>query len=129
MMGSKLLINQARTNKGKDAVVQAVAKSLSIVGGTQVQHPTGIQIIDGKEGVSFAFTANFTTDVTITPVSDDVYNIACNVNWKMNSLTIACLIIGVFVFGVLWIVPALHLFIDPSNVYNMALMSVQGNLN
>lgn len=129
MMGSKLLINQARTNKGKDAVVQAVAKSLSIVGGTQVQHPTGIQIIDGKEGVSFAFTANFTTDVTITPVSDDVYNIACNVNWKMNSLTIACLIIGVFVFGVLWIVPALHLFIDPSNVYNIALMSVQGNLN
>lgn len=129
MMGSKLLINQARTNKGKDAVVQAVAKSLSIVGGTQVQHPTGIQIIDGKEGVNFAFTANFTTDVTITPVSDDVYNIACNVNWKMNSLTIACLIIGIFVFGVLWIVPALHLFIDPSNVYNMALMSVQGNLN
>ena len=79
--------------------------------------------------MNFAFTANFTTDVTITPVSDDVYNIACNVNWKMNSLTIACLIIGVFVFGVLWIVPALHLFIDPSNVYNMALMSVQGNLN
>lgn len=123
-MGSKTLFFQFNAPNTLDQVQEAANKAFIPLGGQITKLGNGLRIVQGKEGVQFAFTADFDATLTINQTKDDQFDMICAVNWKMNSLSIACLIIGIFVFGILWVIPALSLFIDPSSRYNQAMYSV-----
>lgn len=127
-MGSKTLFFQFSSPHTLEQVQEAGFKAFLPLGGQITKLGNGLRIIQGKEGIQFGFSADFDTSLTINQTKEEQFDLICAVNWKMNSLSIACLIIGFFVFGILWIIPLLSLFIDPSGKYNQALFSIPGLL-
>ena len=127
-MSSKTLYHQIRTEQPLEAVKAAVHRSFSLLGGSVLPRGDGFEIANGTQGVNFAFTAEFSAYVNIVHPEPNQYDLMCTVNWKPNALFWACLIIGIFVFGILWIIPLLFLFIDPSSAYQQALFRVQSFL-
>jgi hypothetical protein len=123
-MGSKTVFYQFQTTKSLSEVQDATSRALIPLGGQITRYGTGFQINQGKNGVQFSFSADFDAVVNITQQSQDKYEIICNIHWKMNALSILCLIIGLFVFGILWVIPLLSLFIDPSQAYQNALFAI-----
>lgn len=124
-MGSRTLYAQVTTDKSPDEIKAAIRNAFRAVGGTMQETPSGIEIKQGVNGVSFAFSADFTTQVNLRQVKEKMYEIECAIQWKLNALSIICLVVGFFVFGILWIVPILYLFIKPDDVYQQALHRVQ----
>ena len=45
--------------------------------------------------------------------------------WNPNPLVWICLVVGFFVFGILWVVAALYLFVDPAPVYNRLMIQTE----
>lgn len=127
-MGSKLVFYQLETDKSMDEVKQAAVRAFTMLGGQVKPFGAGLQIIEGKNGVQFGFAADFDALFTINESKPGKYDLSCAVNWKMNTTTIICLVVGIFVFGILWIIPLLYLFIDPSQVYQTTLMSIKSYL-
>jgi hypothetical protein len=128
-MGSKTVFFSLETNKSIEQIWQAIKESHVLLGGTVYQQGNGLQIKQGTAGVSFAFAANFDAFVNLRQSGENKYEIITTINWSPNGLLWACLVIGFFVFGILWIVPLLYLFIDPSQVYQQALFRAQSMLN
>lgn len=124
-MGSRTLYAQVVTEKSADEVWNAVQTAFRSVGGTMQMTPSGVEIKQGVNGVSFAFSADITAQVNLRQVRDQVYEIECALQWKMNALSIICLVIGFFVLGILWIVPLLYLFVKPEEAYEQSLHRVQ----
>lgn len=127
-MGSKVLFTQVHTSATIDQVVDALFQTLTSLGGIITKQNNTLLIDGGKEGVQFGFSADFDSQTIVQQMSPDSYNITMNIHWKMNTLTIICLVVGAFVFGILWIVPLLYLFIDPTNAYNNCLTLLQSKL-
>ncbi|MDK2980370.1 MAG: hypothetical protein PWQ55_717 [Chloroflexota bacterium] len=127
-MGSKIVFYQIETEKSVEEIRDAAQKAFYSLGGQTTPLGTGLQIIQGKNNVQFGFAADFDAIFSINTVGPKKYSLNCTINWKMSGATIACLIIGFFVFGILWIVPLLYLFIDPSQQYQNALMSINSYL-
>lgn len=127
-MGSKMVFYQFDSEKSIDEVREAAIKAFTPLGGQIAPLGNGLIIKDGKEGVQFGFAANFEATISITESKPGKFNLNCAINWKMSTLTIVCLVVGIFVFGILWVVPLLFLFIDPSQVYQNALISVNSYL-
>ena len=127
-MGSKMVIHQIESKKTIEEITSAATKALSPLGGQINPLGNGLQIIQGKNNVQFGFAADFDAMLLINQTGPDKYTLNCTINWKMSAATIACLIIGFFVFGILWIVPLIFLFIDPSQQYQTALMSITSYL-
>ncbi len=127
-MGSKMVFHQIESNKPIEEIVEAATKALSPLGGQINPTVNGLQIIQGKNNIQFGFAADFDAILLINKSNSDKYTLNCTISWKMSTVTIACLIIGLFVFGILWIVPLLYLFIDPSQQYQNALMSISSYL-
>ena len=123
-MGSKTLFFQLESPKSVSEVQEAAQKAFIPLGGQIIKIGDGLQITQGKEGVQFGFSADFEATLIIREASPQHYELMCTVNWKMNSLSWICLIVGIFIFGILWIIPILSLFIDPSSAYNKALYSI-----
>lgn len=98
------------------------------LGGTMMENAAGVQVTQGTSGVSFAFAANFDAMINIRQSAQNKYEFLGTVNWSPNGLFWACLIIGFFVFGILWIVPILYLFIDPTQAYQQAFFRIQSML-
>jgi hypothetical protein len=128
-MGSKTIFYTLETDKPVKEVREAVKKSLLFLGGSVVEQGDGFQVKQGVAGVNFSFTANFDAIISMRQSSQNRYEFFGTVNWSPNGLFWTCLIIGFFIFGVLWIVPLLYLFIDPSQSYQQALFRVQSMLN
>lgn len=128
-MGSKTIFYTFDSDKPIVQVKDAMRRSLSFLGGTLIEQGDGFQLTQGINGVSFAFTANFTAYINLRKSSENKYEILGNVNWSLNTLSWACLIIGIFVLGVLWIVPLLYLFINPTDAYQQALMRIPSLLS
>jgi hypothetical protein len=124
-MGSKTLFTQVASEKSIDDVKVALKQAFQSVGGLMIESPRGIEIKQGVNGVSFAFAADVSAQVNIRQVNDRLYEIECTVSWKMSALSIICLIIGLFMFGILWIVPLLYLFVNPEFSYQQSLQRVQ----
>ncbi len=121
-MGSKMLFNVLNTDKPIEEITSAIQKSVMVLGGQIVRlNENTLRIVNGKEGVQFGFAADLDATINITSKPDNRYEVITNINWKMNTLTWICFIVGFFVFGILWIVPLLYLFIDPSKAYNNAI--------
>lgn len=127
-MGSKMVMTQITTKKSLAEVKEAVSRSLLVLGGTVQPYGDGFKITQGTNGVNFAFSATFDSMINIRQVREDVYEVVGNINWNPNTAFWACLVIGFFVFGILWIVPLLYLFIDPSSAYTQALYQAQMTL-
>lgn len=123
-MGAKSLFFQFSSPHTFEEVQEAAARSFLPLGGQIMKTSNGLTITQGKEGVNFSFTADFDATLTISQTKEGQYDLFCNVHWKLNTLSIVCLIIGAFVFGILWIIPLLYLFIDPSSVYNQAMFNI-----
>jgi hypothetical protein len=123
-MGSKTVFYQFDSPHTKEEVQDAAMRAFLPLGGQIIKMNNGLSIKDGKEGVQFGFTADFEANLMINQPKQDHYELVCTINWKMNTLTIACLIIGIFVFGILWIIPVLFLFIDPSSLYQQTLVNI-----
>jgi len=128
-MGSKTLYFQFETEKSLSEVRDAAIKAFTPLGGQIMKVGDGLRIIQGKEGVQFGFVADFEASVMIQETSPNHFEIVCNVNWKMNTFSWICLIIGIFAFGILWIFPLFSLFIDPSSQYNNSLFMIPKMLN
>jgi len=124
-MGSKTLFTQVASEKSIDDVKVALKQAFQSVGGLMIESPRGIEINQGVNGVSFAFAADVSAQVNIRQVNDRLYEIECTVSWKMSALSIICLIVGLFMFGILWIVPLLYLFVNPEFSYQQSLQRVQ----
>jgi len=127
-MGSKVLFTQVNTSASIGEVVDALAQALAPLGGEIAKLNNIIQINNGKEGVQFGFSGDFESQALVQEAAPNQYNITLNIRWKMNKLTIICLIVGFFVLGILWIVPILYLFIDPTSAYNNCLLFLQSKL-
>ncbi len=127
-MGSKTVFYTLDTDKPAEQVREALKKSFLLLGGTLLEQGDGIQIKQGTSGVSFAFAANFNAFISMRQTSPNKYEFFGTINWSPNGLFWACLIIGFFIFGILWIVPLLYLFIDPSTAYQQALFRTQSML-
>jgi hypothetical protein len=128
-MGSKTIFYTLETDKPVEQVRESVKKSLMFLGGTVFEQGDGFQVKQGVTGVNFAFTANFDALINMRQSSPNKYEFFGTVNWSPNGLFWACLIIGFFIFGILWIVPLLYLFIDPSQAYQQALFRIQSMLS
>lgn len=127
-MARRTIYTQITTDRTFEEIRQVTRSTLRPVGGTMQDTPTGLEIIQGANEIRFAFAAQFTSTVNIRQISGDKYEIECTIEWKPNGLFWICLIVGIFVLGILWIVPLLYLFIDPVPVYQQALDRVQGLL-
>ena len=128
-MGSKTVFYTLETDKPLSQVKEATKNSLMFLGGTLFEQGDGFQIKQGANGVNFAFAANLDAFVSVRQSAANKFDFFGTVNWSPNTLFWACLIIGVFVFGILWIIPLLYLFIDPSTAYQQALFRIQGMLS
>lgn len=124
-MGSKIVLTQINTTRSIEEVRTAVARSLMLLGGTVMNFGENIQVTQGVNGVNFAFAAKFEALINIRQAREGIYEVVANINWGPNSVFWICLIFGFFVFGTLWIVPLLYLFIDPSTAYQQTLYQVQ----
>lgn len=127
-MGSKVLFTQIRTSAPLEQVVDTLSQTVTPLGGIVTKLNNTLLINGGKEGVQFGFTADFDSQTIVQQTAVDSYNITMNIHWKMNTLTIICLVVGIFVFGILWIIPLLYLFIDPTTAYNNCLILLQAKL-
>lgn len=127
-MGSKILYTQVRTSASLEQVVDTFAQCLIPLGGTIAKFNNTLQLDNAKEGVQFGFAADFNSQAVVQQSAENTYNITMNIQWKMSTLTIICLIVGFFVFGILWVVPLLYMFIDPSSTYNNYLLMLQSKL-
>jgi hypothetical protein len=123
-MGSKSVFFQFSTPHSLEEIIDAAQRSFLSLGGQVTKVGNGLSIKDGKEGVQFGFTADFDATLMISQPKPEQYDLVCTINWKMNTLTIACLVVGFIVFGILWIIPLLHLFIDPRSQYEQALRTI-----
>ena len=112
-MGSKIVIHQIESKKSMNDVRNAAIKAFTPLGGQISPLEDGLQIVQGKNNIQFGFAADFDAILNIVETKPEKFALNCTVNWKMSGTTIACLVIGFFVFGILWIVPLLYLFIDP----------------
>jgi hypothetical protein len=128
-MGTKMVMAQITTNRSLEEVKAAVGRSLFMLGGNVQQYGDGFRIVQGTNGVNYAFAAKFDSFINIRQVQENVFEVVGNVNWSPSSTFWACLIIGFFVFGILWIVPLLYLFIDPTNAYTQAIYTAQMSLH
>lgn len=124
-MGSRTLYAQLVTEKPPHEIQEAIKTAFRSVGGIMQETPSGLDIKQGTNGVNFAFTADLWAHVGLRNIRENVYEIECTVQWKMNALSIICLIVGFFIFGILWIVPLLYLFVKPDDAYQQALYRVQ----
>ena len=127
-MGSKMVFYQFESDKSIEEVREAAIKAFTPLGGQISPLGNGLKIKDGKNGVQFGFAADFDATFSINESKPGKFDLNCSINWKMSTVSIICLVVGLFVFGILWIVPILFLFIDPSQVYQNALLSVNSYL-
>jgi len=128
-MGSKTIFHQLESDKTLDEVKMATQKALMMMGGTVQPRGDGFQLLQATSGINYAFAAEFDSFVSIRESKPGKFEILVNANWKPNVLFWACLIIGFFIFGILWIVPILYLFIDPTSAYQQALFTINNFLN
>ena len=49
--------------------------------------------------------------------------------WGPSSLVWICLVAGIFVLGLLWIIAALYLFVDPTQVYYRTITQIERVVN
>ena len=124
-MGSRILYTQVKTHKPVGEIKNALRRAFSSLGGKIDHSPTGIVISQGKEGVKFAVGADFSASIDVREIRETQYEIECAITWKMNFLNLMCLAVGVFFFGILWIVPLLYLFINPEPQYQQSLNRIQ----
>lgn len=128
-MPSKLLYQIIETDKTLDEVSAALKNNAMTLGVEAVQlSNNSIRIVNGKEGVQFGFAADFDATITVNQKPENRYEVLSNITWKMNTLSWICLIVGLFVFGILWVIPLLFLFIDPSKAYNNYVFMAGSNL-
>lgn len=128
-MGSKTVFYTMETDKPMAQVREAIKKSLAFLGGTQFEQGDSFQVKQGTIGVNFAFAANFEALINMRQSAPNKYEFFGTINWSPNALFWVCLIVGFFVLGILWIVPILYFFIDPSQVYQQALFRIQNMLS
>lgn len=125
-MGTKVLTTQLNTDQPLAAVQEATITVLRSLGGSIQQNEIGFELTQASNGITFAFTANFKTLVNIRPLRRGGYEVECMVQWNPNGLFWFCLVVGIFVFGILWVVPLLYIFVDPTNAYQQTLYRLQG---
>lgn len=125
-MGNKIIFHTLESKKSLVDIKAATKRSLSMLGGTLVEYESGFQLKQGATGVSYAFAANFDASINVRQIAPDKYELTGTIQWSPNGLFWGCLIVGAFVFGVLWIVPILYLFIDPMQAYQQAFIRVGG---
>lgn len=128
-MGNKTIFYQVDAdNKSLEEVKAATQKALSMLGGVIQDRGDGFQINQAKNNINFSFSADFETFVSIRESKPGKFEIFVNSNWKPNAIFWVCLVVGFFIFGILWIVPILYLFIDPTSAYQQALFTINNFL-
>lgn len=125
-MGTKTVFYTIESESSLAEMKAKLKQSLLFLGGTLVDYDTGFQIKQGTNGVNYAFAANFEAMINLRQPAPNKYEIWCTINWSPSTLFWICLVVGIFVFGILWIVPLLYLFIDPTSAYQNVLFRVQG---
>lgn len=126
--GKKTIFHTLETNKPLPQVKEAVKKSLILLGGSILEQGDSFQVKQGVNGVNFAFTANVEAYISVRQTAPNKYELFSSVNWTPNALFWVCLIVGFFVFGILWIIPLLYVFVDPMPAYQQSLYRVQNIL-
>ncbi|NER08681.1 MAG: SHOCT domain-containing protein [Okeania sp. SIO3C4] len=121
-MPNRVLYKDVRSNENLDTVVEYSIQEFRILGGS-IRRPAEnvIFITSGKQGVRFGFTINVQAKITIDQFQNGIFNIKCLLDWNPSPLVWTCLTVGFFIFGILWIVAALFLFVNVVNVYQQIL--------
>lgn len=124
-MAEQILYGHLSTKKSEGKIKEAINSTFSSLGGTLTETSRGFHISQGTNGISFAFSANLQADVSLREIKAGKHEIEARLKWGMSALSWICLVIGVFVFGILWIVPFLYLFFKPTQAYQQAIDRVQ----
>ncbi len=126
-MGSKMVYHRIQTQHTLPEVHEALKRSLLFLGGSVIDAGNGFRVMQGANGVNFAFAAKFDSLIDIRESQPGNFDITANVSWSANGTFWLCLIAGFFLFFP-WIVPILYLFIDPSSAYQQAFFQAQNSL-
>ncbi len=116
---------QVTTNKTPEEIRNTTMTAFRALGGAMKETATGFQIVQGAQGVRFAFTAKLSALIAFRQIKPDRYEIECVLQWSPNNLVWICLAIGFFVLGILWVIPVLYLFVNPVEAYQQALHRAQ----
>jgi len=128
-MGTKTVVAEIRTDKSFEEVKVATRETFRTLGGVIQDTPYGFQIDGGTSGINFGFVATIKAAVAIRQQQAGLYRIESVIVWSPNALVWICLTVGWFVFGILELVAALYLFVDPAPVYSRLLTQVERLLN
>lgn len=124
-MGNKSISYTITSSKSIDEVVAAVKTALRPVGGTIRDFgANGIQVTEGKEGISMAFLYEIEAMLKVVELGNNKFDIQCNITWKPSMMFWVCLIAGLFIL-VPWIANIAYAVIDPSKKYMEILYSLQ----
>jgi hypothetical protein len=124
-MGAKTIFAEIRTNKSLEEVKVATKETFRTLGGVIQDTPYGFQIEGGGAGINFSFVATINAVVVVKQQSPGLYRIEAMIAWNPNALVWICLVVGFFMFGILWVVAALYLFVDPAPVYNRLMLQTE----
>ncbi len=123
-MGSKTVMYSLESDSSLEEVKNALKRSLIFLGGSMMDMGEGIQITQGVNEVKYAAGASLKAIITIQNPQPGKFNFFANITWSPNGVFWICLVVGFFVFGVLWIVPFFYLFIDPTPAYQQAFYRI-----
>jgi hypothetical protein len=124
-MGSAILNHVIVTDQPVDQVFEATRRSLDLLGGLTTPTSTGFWVVQGVQGASFGFTSNTTADIQVRQLDARRYEVVARVNWQASAVVIVCMIVGFFVFGILWLVGLFYLLYNPTVIYQQALQRIE----
>ncbi|MBU6361073.1 MAG: serine/threonine protein kinase [Chloroflexi bacterium] len=127
-MGRKVLFTDIKTDKSVNGIRMAAKTAFRSVGGNHIDTADGFIIVSGIQGVNFGSTANIRATISIKALKAGHYRIECIIDWSPSAVVWICLIVGIFVFGILWLVALLYLFVNPDASYKLALDRIQGEV-
>jgi hypothetical protein len=127
-MGKKVLFSQVETTKSIPEIISAAKAAFRSVGGTVDDTLNGFIITQGKDGVSFDFTADLRCTLGVKEIKPERYEIECQITWGMNALSWICLVVGLFFHLIPWIIPILYLMVNPENSYQQAMNRIPAYL-
>ena len=127
-MGSATVGVTINSSLTQDQVIDGLGASLRSLGGLVTRTPTGVIITDGALGVNFAFTARTQAQIDVRQIAADRFEVTGNLHWSPAAVVWICLVVGFFIFGILWLVGLFYLFYNPSQAYQGALLTLQNAL-
>lgn len=109
-------------------LIDALGASLRSLGGLVTRTASGLHVSGGSLGVNFAFTAKTEAQFDVRQVAPDRFEVTGSLQWSPAAVVWICMVVGFFIFGILWLVGLLYLFYNPTQAYQACLLGLQNSV-